>query len=688
MQAIQLYIEDERVEMFKDESVNIIQTIRNVRDISKVFTEFTRQFTVPASKTNNRIFQHYYNYDINNGFDARVRKNANIELNYLPFKKGKVQLNGVDMRNNKPYAYRLTFTGNVVELKDVLGEDKLPSLTSSTYSPNVSLDIDKDYDAASVKSALTSVGSDGTLIPLITHSQRLYYDSSTSSQQSGNLYDGTVVQGLKFLELKYAVKLSKIIDAIESKYELISFDSNSFFKDATKDVAKLYMWCHRKKGGVEIPTGPVSVVGGFNPSENATSLVLKVQSDTEGVLIDESTRTADVLTFETTASANNFMYDIVIYRDTGSGYVHYQEQNRNFGDTVMTVLDPLVNGYKYKAYIRTYESTSSFTSMSWKCSYSGASSGQDSFSVSNKNFVNSYSFNIAENLPDIKIIDFLSGLFKMFNLVAYVQDDNTIQVKTLDDYYSIGGTPTEHDISKYIDTESSSIDVALPFKEIFFKYEDTDTILANQHLQEIADPPIEWGGVEYTDTNYDVSGDTYKVEPPFHHAKYEKILDAANLNVSTNVQVGYFVTDNEEAYLGKPLIMYVDQKQANVDIGFLDRNSKSSITTSSSINMPSNTEDIDDETSNNIHFGVEKSEFTNADATETLFSRFYQNYIESVFNSRNRLTRVKTILPIGKIISIKLSDVIIVNDRKYRINSMETNLKDGRTSFELINYYD
>ena len=38
MQVIQLYIEGQRVDMFKDESVSITQTIQNVKDISKVFT--------------------------------------------------------------------------------------------------------------------------------------------------------------------------------------------------------------------------------------------------------------------------------------------------------------------------------------------------------------------------------------------------------------------------------------------------------------------------------------------------------------------------------------------------------------------------------------------------------------------------------------------------------------------------
>ena len=95
MQKLVLYIgnetvydQDNRVELFKDENVEFTQTIQNIRDIKKIFTEFSKTFTVPATKRNNKIFQHYYNYDIRNGYDARLKTNASLELNGLPFKRG------------------------------------------------------------------------------------------------------------------------------------------------------------------------------------------------------------------------------------------------------------------------------------------------------------------------------------------------------------------------------------------------------------------------------------------------------------------------------------------------------------------------------------------------------------------------------------------------------------------------
>ena len=70
MQKLQLYIEGQRLDLFKDETVSLTETIQNVKDVAKIFTSFTKTFSLPASKTNNKIFKHYYNFDIINGFDA------------------------------------------------------------------------------------------------------------------------------------------------------------------------------------------------------------------------------------------------------------------------------------------------------------------------------------------------------------------------------------------------------------------------------------------------------------------------------------------------------------------------------------------------------------------------------------------------------------------------------------------
>ena len=692
MRDIQLYVRKdvdapetlmERVELFGGDSITITDSIKNAKDPAKVFTTFSQQFTIPASKVNNKIFKHYYNYGIQNTFDARRKTDARIEINNAPFKTGKLSLDGVDLRNNKPYAYRVTFYGSIVDLKDVLREDKLPSLPA--------LDIDKPYNASAIRSALTDAdAADGTHIPLITVGQRLYYNSGVDSDQSGNLhYNASVNQGVKHDQLKYAIKITKIIEAIESKYSQITFDSQSFFKAGDKFMFnQLYMWCHRKKGEDTITAGEETIVPFVDQAEGDkfTTVSNNIITLTEG---------ADDIDLDVTPSVSGPRYDLILYRKPSgeSSFDVLQRINSVTGfQSLGFGIGPsnLQSGDQFKVGIRTYEEAITFTEIDIEFTQDlgGGSETTDDYILSDLNIPAGFVFNIASNLPDMKIIDFLSSLFKMFNLVAYFVGDK-IQVKTLDEFYS----STERDVSKYVDIESSQVNVALPYKEITFKYKDTDTLVAKQHYQEIAEVdengrgPFEWGAVEYTDTDSGtLSGGSYKIEPDFHHMKFERILDEYN-GEDTSVQWGFFVDDNEETYLGSPLLFYSNVINITTTLSFLAPTGVQQLFGGGAFRFPSNFRLSDVSTSENLHFNPEINEFTREEGEETLFKQFYKNYIQNVFAKKTRLTKISCVLPAGVLIQINLSDVILLNGQKYRINSYTTNLRDGRTSFELLNYY-
>ena len=52
MRTVQVYIEGQRLELFKDEQINVTSIQQNVQDISKVFTDFSQSFSVPATPRN------------------------------------------------------------------------------------------------------------------------------------------------------------------------------------------------------------------------------------------------------------------------------------------------------------------------------------------------------------------------------------------------------------------------------------------------------------------------------------------------------------------------------------------------------------------------------------------------------------------------------------------------------------
>ena len=369
MFILELYIKDEndsdiRVDMFKDESVSITQTIQDARDIGSVFTDFTRTFSLPASQTNNKIFKHYYKSDIVNtentllsDFDARKRRSARIELNQMPYKKGHIRLDGVNMKDNKPYTYRVTFFGETVNLITLMGDDKLSSLNLASYNTT--------YSDAEIRTKLTSAIGD-VIAPLITHTRRLVYDNGSTS------YSGIIDniaktassnQALSMKQLKYAIRVHRIIQAIQEKYSLTF--STDFFNTTNLAYYNLYLWMHRKKG--DLGTGEQiekfsTYVDGWN---DETSGPIEIKND---ILTFPSTgiffSSCDLKTFCVSQSS---VYDVQILKNG----IEFKRVNDITGDTTINldnIVAPVEPG-DYTVIIYVKSSDVVFTNIQWDGSY-------------------------------------------------------------------------------------------------------------------------------------------------------------------------------------------------------------------------------------------------------------------------------------------------------------------------------
>ena len=715
MRRLQLYIGTERVDLFKDETVSLTQTIQNVKDIAKVFTEFTQTFAVPASKENNIIFQHYYNFDIDFGFDARNKADARLELNDLPFKNGKIKLNSVDLKNNAAHTYHITFFGNTVNLKDVLGDDLLSSLGALD-------DYSQVYDYANIRDILQGfpTGNNNIAVPLITHTNRLIYNSGSHTTfdpeaTTNNIYphgSGTQNQnGVDWKQFKYALRVQAIIDAIETKYTIANgygsdiVFSDDFFNDTTNDeFDDLFIWLHRKKGNVETPSfgdaswtrvtelGTETTTGDYDvmtPIANVSNGEFTINSS----FGDYGNYDFDLL-FNPTAGTSLLPYDVRI-TETNTGSVTIENgivglynfyQNQELDDGTYTIdirSEQLVSfaagGIKWTADVE--ERDDEQQTLNGTVSFSNAAT----FSTSAV-----FEFNITQQIPKIKIIDFLSGMFKMFNLTAFVNDLGIVVVRTLDSYYA-AGLQTPINIDKYLDTKTSKVNVALPFKEINFSYKGLGTLLAKQFEQIFNSG---WGSISYKLDNriYDAPTENYKVELPFEHMQYERLYDInpSGTGASTTFQYGYFVDDNFEPYYGEPLLFYpILNNGTSIRIRDEETTDEDDITR---YFIPSNSLALSCPTSKvNIHFQNEYNEYTVREVgdpacfTDTLFETKYKTYIQDVFNEKRRLVKVTAYLPMKVYYNLQLNDLIELGQDRYKINSMQTDLTTGKTEFELLN---
>ena len=738
--------------MFKDESVNITQSIKNVKDVAKIFTEFTKTFTLPASKTNNKIFKHYYNFDIIGGFDARTKKNATLELNYLPFKKGKIKLEGVDLQNRKPKSYRITFFGNTVTLKDVLGDDQLSSLTLTKYNVlYASDDIERNLQRSPLTNSTGTVDTIGTssitdgsgfgtvsvgdlitntstnettyisvfptstaivlneqiftsvgqgyqinnhiLAPLITHTQRLFFNSSTSDEEAddGNLKyfsgGGSHDHGVKWNQLKYAIRVNEIIRAIEAEEQYgLTFSSDFFKNTSKKEFDNLYLWLHRKSGTVENlggTTATTTLISGWTDSNDGIFRMLN--GNTFRTYVDSSDPNLFRLRLRFNTSDTD-SYDVRLERD---GNTVYTKTGQVGGLTVDGHDDSDFVGDTgdYKVYV-TSTSAITFNDVRWTGIYEQV--GDDlrvdyvtpSFTTEAQ-----FIFNIALQTPEIKIIDFLTGLFKMFNLVAFVEDGGTIYVDTLDNFYANKKSiSTAYDISEFVDVKSSQVNVALPFKEIELKYKDTKTFLANKFTQ-LANR--DWASTTYKAGENELSGSEYKIEVPFSHFQYERLNDIDG-GSQQDIQWGYSVNENQEAYKGAPLLFY-PIRQNTGGISFVNSVDSNGVADDHkhliNIALPSNSVTLSSASdTSNINFNNETNEWSlDTTFTNTLFQEYHSNYITGVFNTKNRLTKVKAYLPLKILLNFTLADRFDINGKRYKINSIDTNLATGESNIELLN---
>ena len=229
MQKVVLYIQPQlretsaiqdfaRVDLMEEDLITLTQVIQDVQDIDKLFTDFSKTFNLPASKTNNKIFEHWYNPDII-GFDANIFCNARIELNQLHFRFGKIQLNEVVLKEGEPSLYKVTFFGDTVKFKNEINENQLSDLV---WLNNFNHNADSDYVKAALENGkdITVDGvtyTNAIIYPLIAHSQSYIYDNTNNDSNGLNIsYTNSAnrtQRGVVPEDLKPAIPIKNIIKA-------------------------------------------------------------------------------------------------------------------------------------------------------------------------------------------------------------------------------------------------------------------------------------------------------------------------------------------------------------------------------------------------------------------------------------------------------------------------------------------
>ena len=190
-----LYIDGQKLDQYKDENVNIVSSVASIKDLSKNTSDYSNSFTIPASGINNQILKHYYDFNIDNTYDARKTTNGVIFIGGILFKSGKWQLQKVNVKKGNPESYTINFSGKLSSIKDLAGSLELKDLDLTAF--------DHDYDSDNVIAGLTTnTFKSGDIIYNLFAKKQYYYNSDSA--------DGTNTDRLAKVISPVAGRLKKV----------------------------------------------------------------------------------------------------------------------------------------------------------------------------------------------------------------------------------------------------------------------------------------------------------------------------------------------------------------------------------------------------------------------------------------------------------------------------------------------
>jgi len=649
-----------RVEMFQDEKVSVTSTIQNYSDIGKLFTDYSQSFTIPASSINNGIFSHWYDNAVDNGYDARIRYNAYIEVDTIPFREGNVQLEKANKKNGYIESYTLTFYGNLTQLKDKFGDDKLNNLDFSSLN-----------HVLSSSDVITRIrlGTD-VCYPLIGNNRRFEYLTGTASDITTN------TGAIKWDDLFPAIRINSILDFIETKYG-ITFTGN-FLNYGQFD--KLYMYMKN----MELPRAYnggefFQKFRGSFPEYNDTTNIITTDWNSGLFLNPPNNPRRIIIKFYTTLAAPYLTtnYKVDVYKDgliseTFDNLIGNQElvlynQTRSEDGLPHTfsVKISAIGDFAFKGqilYVR--RGGGDYSSNVYNYATSGSPTGQ-SFSAIQE---------IVNYVPDIKVADFFMGLVKMFNLIITPINATTFKLEPLELYYQAGQIK---DLTPYIYADELDIEKPKLFKSIEFSYEKSENILNNSFRGMFN---REYGDLVYNSISNSESG-KYEIKLPFENVMWEK-------TTGYNFITATLWNKDLQTYTPKPILMYKnDLTTVPTGIKITNTSGFNTITDYIRFNNDIPLGGTDLAYVHSLNWGAEISSWYLTIAPNGLYKRHYEQYITNLYNQKTRVLKVKAKLEPRNLTNLKLNDRIIIRDNRYIINSFTTDLTNGEATFELINDY-
>ncbi len=616
----------------------------------------SQSFTVPASTVNNKIFQHFYQSDVDSTIDHNIRRNALIEIDLTTFRRGKIQIEKANIKNNHAENYQITFYGEIRTLKDAFGEDKINQLDLTS--------LEFAYTATNIYNRITDLATDFDVrYPLIAN-DRLWAYQSSGEDVTNNAH------AIRFDELFPAVKVSKLFEAIEAQYGLTF--QGTFLSDPRFTNVFLY-------GKNTIEYQFLTETSDILLDQVIATLIEDPNLPNPGDLTYVNIYEDKINIIEATGAINHIItFDVQNVSAVGTFYIEVY-QNGNYFQTLQGDSSAVIG------FVSIQNTSGLNTSLTFKMKATNTMNVDIllTYQIQGFNGLTNYAqistvqtsltgnVSLNNTLPDIKVSDFFSGVLKEFNMTCVGIEKDVFEILPLDEWYQQGAIV---DITPYTDIDSIDIERIKLYKKIAFKYQQSESFVNRQFFKLTNS---EYGNTEY---QFAYDGDEYNIEVPFENLLFtraEKTGDPTRYAI-----FGYCLNENYQAYTPKPILLYLYGQSNSLSahpIKFYNGMGHDNITSFAQFGQDLTYIN----TKYSLNFGAENSVIHLETIQQGLYAEYYFSYLVNLFNLKNRLVHVKTNLPISLLTSLQLNDRLIIRDKRYIINEMKSNLTTGEVNFSL-----
>lgn len=663
-----LQIEGVVVDLFQDESVELNRQLKDLQDLSTVWTDYTKDFQIPASDTNNQIFADWFDENVVLGaWNPNIGKNATLLIHSLPVYDGRIELTGCKFKDGIPQLYNVVFYGTTKKILDIWGQNLLNDDIWSAYNHTANYaNIQLSWNGALL--------SGDILWPIADYNQGWRY--STTKGVNGNIRDP---RGVEVDDLRPTIRLRAMLTTVfaSAGYTL----SGSFLTRPEMD--QLYILPMQTAGPMYDPT--YYQAGTFEASINPFTYT----QTTFGTLAYKTIIFPNVVTnpsgnynsatgvYTANRYGNYSFYVGVDVSFVGSGSINFvwmvngrvqktQAFNTTTGGAVNVYFDSPLSAQDQVSFgYRTYSVVNSPAIIYMSCTT--APQG-----------INGTTISMADAMPKVQIKDFVNGILKAFNCVLVPTDATTIEIHNINDWYLLGATKNW---SPFIDVKEIEHDKLPIPKMVSFKHKENG-MLASDYYRMIN--TRDYGSVEFNPL-IDYPTDTFEVETPFCVIVPQQ-MDEVNANGkkvrTTDLQIPVFMDQDSNSLQLDLTMFYYGGKYLVNNQYYFDNTLQTHLPLMTSYSAFPTVN-----ATYSLAFGLETT--ISGDApTKTMWDMYWSDYLSRMYSTQSRLVKMTAIIPVGEWLNFKLNDTIAISGNYYKVQSIKYDMLTEVANLELVTFPD